>query len=226
MADFNSPQHSKPHQEQGTGVISHGVLNVLLVFLESAITLMLRFNPKLRQLAYPLAQDEVLVSIRTYLPHVQIYATFNHHGVLLDSELPAHKEVADIAVNAYSFQLANTLTNHSTQTVDKLQMRGDAAQVAQFKEFLVQLGIGGVIDHLLRKTKKADKPTAEQKAEKLGELKTKIAEQSQKISDLTTQNARLTAQLGEAKTKQKSTFTGFIIASLIAIAALVSHFFV
>ncbi|MFA9486690.1 MULTISPECIES: hypothetical protein [unclassified Moraxella] len=226
MAEINHSQRITPSQQKNTGTISHGLLNVLLVFLESAITLMLRLNPKLRQLTYPLAQEEVLVSIRTYLPHVQIYASFSHHGVLLDSELPAHKESANITVNAYSFQLAHILTNHSIHTVDKLQIRGDAIQVAQFKEFLVQLGIGGVIDHLLRKTKKAEKPAPEQKAEQLDELKNKITEQSQKINELTTQNARLSTQLGEAKTKQKSTFTGFIVASLIAIVALISHFFV
>lgn len=227
MTDMNH-QSLQDNNNKNSGVISHGVLNVLLVFLESAITLMLRFNPKLRQLAYPLAQDNVIVCIRTYLPHVQIFATFNHHGVLLDNELPDPQKQADILVNAYSFQLMNILSNHSTDAVEKLQIRGEAEQVAQFKEFLVQLGMGGVIDHLLRKVKKTpdSKPTPEERAEKISELKEKILSQSTKINELNTQNARLSTQLAEAKTKQKSTFTGFIIASLVAIAALISHFFI
>lgn len=228
--DNPKPQNQRSYNKSAqndAGVISGSFVNVLLVFLESAITLMLRFNPKLRQLAYPLAQEGVVVSIRTYLPHVQIFATFSHHGVLLDQELPADKSVADIRVNAYSFQIISTLTNHSVEAVEKLQIRGAAEQVANFKVFLVQLGVGGVIDQFLRKVKKTEsKPTPEERAEKLSELKAKLSEQSLQIDGLTTQNARLNTQLAEAKTKQKSTFTGFIIASLVAIASLVSHFFI
>ncbi|WFF37950.1 hypothetical protein LU290_06710 [Moraxella nasibovis] len=236
MADnqiFNHPTQPQAQPQESdsgrpNGVISQSVLSVVLVFLESAITLMLRFNPKLRQLAYPLVQDGVVVSIRTYLPHVQVFATFNEHGVLLDTQLPAHKQSADIMINAYSFELAGVLSNHSIDAVEKLQIRGDVVPVAQLKDFLVQLGIGGVIDQLIRKVKKNpdSKPTPEQKAEKISELKAKLSEQSAQIESLATQNARLNTQLAEAKTKQKSTFTGFIIAALVAIAAIVSHFFV
>lgn len=227
MTDKQQPNFS-PSDADKNGVVSHGFLSVLLVFLESAMTLMLRFNPKLRQLAYPLVQKEVVVCIRTYLPHTQLFATFSQHGVLLDTELPAHKETADITMNAYSFHLMSVLSNHNVDAVEKLQLRGKAEQVTQLKEFLVQLGVGGVIDQLLRKIKKTpeNKPTPEEKAEKLSALKTKLTEQSIKIDELNTQIARLTTQLGEARTKQKSTFTGFIIASLITIAALVSHFFI
>ncbi|MCL1623777.1 hypothetical protein M2R47_05925 [Moraxella sp. Tifton1] len=225
----NSPQTPNQNtQQQPTGVISQGVLSVVLVFLESAMTLMLRFNPKLRQLAYPLVQNNTVVSIRTYLPHVQIFATFNQHGILLDTQLPDHKHSADIMISAYSFELVNMLSSHSIQAVEKLQIRGDIVQVAQLKEFLVQLGIGGVIDQLLRKFRKApeSKPTAEDKLKKISELQAKISEQSDKIDALNTQNIRLSTQLTEAQTKQKSTFAGFIIASLIAIIAILSHFFI
>lgn len=210
-----------------SGAISQGVLNVMLVFLESAMTLMLRFNPKLRQLAYPLVQDGAVVSIRTYLPHVQVFATFNQHGILLDTQLPTHKETADIMVNAYSFQLMSVLSNHSIDAVEKLQIRGNQTQVTQLKEFLVQLGVGGVIDQLLRKVKKTseNKATPQDHAEKISELKAKLSNQSNKIDELSTQNARLSTQLVEAKNKQKSTFIGFIIASLLAVVSLFSHLF-
>lgn len=214
-------------KDKDTGIISSSFVNVLLVFLESTITLMLRFNPKLRQLAYPLAQEGVVVSIRTYLPHIQVFATFNHHGVLLDQELPEKKSIVDITVNAYSFQIISVFTNHNIESVEKLQIRGTTDKVVNFKAFLVQLGVGGVIDQLLRKIKKTEnKPTPEDHTENLSKLKVKLSEQSLKIDGLTTQNARLITQLDEVKTKQKSTFIGFIIASLTAIASLLSHFFI
>ena len=171
--DNSNPSNQRSYNksaQKDAGVISGSFVNVLLVFLESAITLMLRFNPKLRQLAYPLAQEGVVVSIRTYLPHVQVFATFSHHGVLLDQELPADKSTADITVNAYSFQIVSTLTNHSVEAVEKLQIRGASDQVADFKAFMVQLGVGGVIDQFLRKVKKTEnKPTSEERAEKRSE---------------------------------------------------------
>ncbi|WP_066802118.1 hypothetical protein [Moraxella oblonga] len=219
-------EHPKelPPNETMTGVFSRSALNVLLVFLESAITLVLRFDPKLRELAYPLANQDKIVCIRTYLPHTQIYATFGYRGVLLDDRLPPNR-TADITINAYTFQLFNLLTNHNPKSVDGLQIRGETDDVAQLKAFLVQLGIGGVIDNLLGKVKK-DKPTAEEREKKAERTKAKIAKLEEQVATLANENAHLTTALAETASKQKSTKMALIVMSVVALIAVMSHFFI
>lgn len=223
MAQNNPNNHPEPQQ---TGVLSRSLLNVLLVFIESAITLMLRFDPKLRQLAYPLAESGKVVCIRTYLPHTTIYATFGYRGILLDDTLPANKTAADIVINAYSFQLVNALMKHSTANIDALQIRGDAQDVEQLRAFLVRVGVGGAIQNIIHKIKGEPKtaPTAQEKAEKLADLRNKIAEQSQQIDTLQTDNRRLSTQLSELQSKQKTILIGFISSAFIAIVSIILHF--
>lgn len=217
-----NPQ-ANPNNEQS--VLSRSLLNVLLVFLESAITLVLRFDPKLRELAYPLASQDKLVCIRSYLPHTQIYATFGYQGVLLDDRIPPNKTHADITINAYSFQLFNVLTNHSPKAVEALQIRGNAEDVAMLKAFLVQLGVGGMVQNLLTKMRGKEKPTPEERAQKQENYKAKIAELDKQLAELSKENSRLTTALAEAQSKQKTTKTALIVASLIAIIAVILHFF-
>lgn len=206
-------------------VISRGFLSVILVFLESALTLMLRFDGTLRKLAYPLAESGKVVCIRSYLPHTKVYATFSYRGVLLDDVLPANKTAPDVMINAYSWQLGNVLTSHNPKAVDALQIRGEAADVEAVKAFLVRAGIGGALQSLLGKIKGKPPATPEQKAEKLADYKAKIDEQNEKISTLTTQNRRLNTQLAEIQGKQRSTKIAFIFTLIVAVIALVSHFF-
>ena len=60
--------------------LSHSLLNIILVFIESALTLLLRLDPELRKAAYPLAKQGTVVALRLYLPHVEVFATFNTKG--------------------------------------------------------------------------------------------------------------------------------------------------
>lgn len=213
------------HQKELT-TFSRGFLNVLLVFLESAITLVLRFDPKLRELAYPLASKNTIVCIRTYLPHTQIYVSFNFRGVLLDDRLPPNKTHADIMVNAYSFQLLNVLKSHSHSAVEALQIRGEQTDVSEFKAFLVQLGIGGAIANLIQKFKGDPAPTPQEREQKQENYKAKIATLESELSQTNAENARLTMALAEMTSKQKSTKTTMLIAIVVAFIALISHFFV
>ena len=215
---------TQKEQTQPSG-FARGFLNVLLVFLESAITLVLRFDPALRKLAYPLASSDKVVCIRTYLPHTHIYATFGYRGVLLDDRLPAGKEAADMTINAYSFQLVNVLTTHNQSAVDALQIRGETEDVAQLKAFLLQLGVGGVVQNLLQMIRgKQQKPTPEEKQQKQENYKAKIAEQSAQIQTLTTENHKLSTALQEWQSKQQSTQKALIVVSIVALLAIVANF--
>ncbi len=205
--------------------LSHSFLNVLLVFIESALTLLLRLDPELRKAAYPLAKQGTVVCLRLYLPHVQVFATFSNKGVLLDANLPAERSEPDVIINAYSIQILNAMTTHDSETTDKLQMRGELAQVQLVKQFIRQLGLGSLIQSVIKKIKGGKgkpKPTDAEMDAKKENYKLRISEQQTQINTLTIKNRELETTVKELQSKQKMLMIAIIIAALIAIGAIIA----
>ena len=64
--------------------IAYTALNVVLVIIETLLTLLLRFDGNLRRAVYPLATTNTVLCIHSYVPNVTFYATFTINGILLD----------------------------------------------------------------------------------------------------------------------------------------------
>ena len=207
--------------------LSHSFLNIILVFIESALTLLLRLDPELRKAAYPLAKQETVVALRLYLPHVEVFATFTTKGVLLDDRLPIGRSEPDVIINAYSVQVVNAIITHDTESTEKLQMRGEAMQVQLVKQFIMQLGFGSLIQGLIKKIKGGKgktKPTEAEMAEKKESYKLRIKEQQTQINTLTIKNRELETTVKELQSKQKTFIIIAIIFAVIAIAAIIALF--
>ena len=207
--------------------LSHSFLNVVLVFVESSLTLLLRLDPELRKAAYPLAKQETVVCLRLYLPHVEVYATFSSKGVLLDANLPVGRTEPDVIINAYSMQVINAITTHDSATTDKLQMRGEAVQVKLVKQFIMQLGLGSLIQSLIKKfkgDKTKSKPSETELDQKRDDYKLRIKEQQTQINTLTIKNRELETTAKELQSKQKTLTIAAIIAAVVAVISLVTLF--
>ncbi len=207
--------------------LSHSLLNIILVFAESALTLVLRLDPELRKAAYPLAKQGTVVCLRLYLPHVEVFATFSYKGVLLDAQLPADRSEPDIVINAYSIQVLNAITSHGSDATDKLQMRGEVSQVRQVKQFIMQLGMGSLIQSVIKRFKggnNKNEPNAEETEEKKNEYKLRIKEQQTQINTLTIKNRELETTVKELQSKQKTLTISAVVAVIIAIIALIALF--
>lgn len=207
--------------------LSHSFLNIILVFIESALTLLLRLDPELRKAAYPLAKQGTVVALRLYLPHVEVFATFSTKGVLLDDRLPVGRSEPDVIINAYSIQVINAITTHDADSTEKLQMRGESVQVQLVKQFIMQLGLGSLIQGLIKKIKggkNKPKPTEAEMAEKKESYKLRIKEQQTQINTLTIKNRELETTVKELQSKQKTFIITTIIAAVIAIAAIIALF--
>ncbi|WP_010199381.1 hypothetical protein [Psychrobacter sp. PAMC 21119] len=205
--------------------LSHSFLNIILVFIESALTLLLRLDPELRKAAYPLAKQGTVVALRLYLPHVEIFATFSTKGVLLDAHLPIGRSEPDVVINAYSIQVINAITTHDSETTEKLQMRGESVQVQLVKQFIMQLGLGNLIQGLIKKIKGGkgkSKPTDAEMAEKKDNYKLRIKEQQTQISTLTTKNRELETTVKELQSKQKTLMIVTIVALVIMIGSVIA----
>ena len=205
--------------------LSHSFLNIILVFIESALTLLLRLDPELRKAAYPLAKQGTVVALRLYLPHVEVFATFSTKGVLLDAQLPIGRSEPDVVINAYSIQVINAITTHDSETTEKLQMRGESVQVQLVKQFIMQLGLGGLIQGLIKKIKggkSKPKPTDAEMAEKKEHYKTRIKEQQTQINTLTIKNRELETTVKELQSKQKTLMIVTVVALVIMIGSVIA----
>lgn len=200
--------------------LSHSLLNIILVFIESALTLLLRLDPELRKAAYPLAKQGTVVALRLYLPHVEVFATFSTKGVLLDAELPIGRSEPDVIINAYSVQIINAISTHDSEATEKLQMRGESVQVQLVKQFIMQLGVGNLIRGVIQKFKGGkDKshPTDAEMADKKESYQLRIKEQQTQINTLTIKNRELETTLKELQSKQKT----LMVVTVIAIVAMI-----
>ncbi|MGP4972202.1 hypothetical protein ACTXIP_00950 [Psychrobacter alimentarius] len=200
--------------------LSHSLLNIILVFIESALTLLLRLDPELRKAAYPLAKQGTVVALHLYLPHVEVFATFSTKGVLLDAELPIGRSEPDVIINAYSVQIINAISTHDSEATEKLQMRGESVQVQLVKQFIMQLGVGNLIRGVIQKFKGGkDKshPTDAEMAAKKESYQLRIKEQQTQINTLTIKNRELETTLKELQSKQKT----LMIVTVIAIVAMI-----
>ncbi|MGP5074810.1 hypothetical protein ACTXMV_03785 [Psychrobacter celer] len=205
--------------------LSHSFLNIFLVFIESALTLLLRLDPELRKAAYPLAKQGTVVALRLYLPHVEVFATFSTKGVLLDAQLPIGRSEPDVIINAYSIQVINAITTHDSESTEKLQMRGESVQVQLVKQFIMQLGLGSLIQGLVKKfkgSKGKSKPTEAEMAEKKESYKLRIKEQQTQINTLTIKNRELETTVKELQSKQKTLTIVTVLALLVMIGAIIA----
>ena len=207
--------------------LSHSLINIILVFIESALTLLLRLDPELRKAAYPIDKQETVVALRLYLPHVEVFATFSTKGVLLDDRLPIGRTEPDVVINAYSIQVINAITTHDSETTEKLQMRGESVQVQLVKQFIMQLGLGSLIQGVIKKIKggkSKPKPTEAEKADKKESYKLRIKEQQTQITTLTIKNREVEPTVKELQSTQQTFIITSIVAAVIAIAAIIALF--
>lgn len=204
--------------------LSHSLLNIILVLIESALTLLLRLDPELRKAAYPLAKEGTVVALRLYLPHVEVFATFSTKGVLLDDQLPAGRSEPDVIINAYSIQIINAMTTHDSESTEKLQMRGESIQVQLVKQFMMQLGVGNLIRGLVKKFKGGkdkSRPTDAEMADKKESYKLRIKEQQTQINTLTIKNRELETTVKELQSKQKTLTIITVVAIVLMLASIV-----
>ena len=204
--------------------LSHSLLNIILVLIESALTLLLRLDPELRKAAYPLAKEGTVVALRLYLPHVEVFATFSTKGVLLDDQLPAGRSEPDVIINAYSIQIINAMTTHDSESTEKLQMRGESVQVQLVKQFMMQLGVGNLIRGLVKKFKGGkdkSRPTDAEMADKKESYKLRIKEQQTQINTLTIKNRELETTVKELQSKQKTLTIITVVAIVLMLASIV-----
>lgn len=226
MADFqqnsqtNSNLDTQPQAKSTQTGFSQTALNVILVVLETLLTLLLRFDAPLRQIMYPLAQDNTVLCIKSYVPHLTIYATFNVNGVLLDSQLPPNQKV-DVTVNGFTWEIVQAIFSQKVSAVEKLQFRGEVEKVAQIKAFFLAIGVVKAVQEIVQKFTGKSQKTEEKPKKSIHDYQQKIENQKQQINELTIKNAEIQTALLELKSQNKILKISLGLAMLLALVCAI-----
>ena len=183
--------------------IATTALNVVLVIIETLLTLLLRFDADLRKTVYPLATTNTVVRIHAYVPSVTFYMTFTVNGILLDSQLQPSQQV-DVTINGFTWQIAQNLFTNQPKAIEQLQIRGEAQKMAEVKAFLHQIGINQLLQ-VITKAVKGDKD--KQKTKKPTKTDTDYKQQvealNSQVNAAALQKTALEAQIVELKSKNQ-----------------------
>ena len=113
----------------------HILQTILLIFLESLLTFLLKTDRGSRQVAKTLIQRRAVIEVRTYLPAENFYASFTNKGVLLDFDLPASCKV-DGVVTASSPDMLRAFMSAPASVLEKIRVEGDADVVSDLRHLM------------------------------------------------------------------------------------------
>lgn len=201
------------------------ILSLVLVFIETLLSWLLKYDANLRQLVHPLSQQNTVLCVRTYLPHRIFYVSFTDKGMLFDTQLPDNKQQEDILLSTYSLQLLNALMSHDHKTISKLQMRGETYLVEQVQNVFLGLGFAQLMQTLLSKLKSLNVGTVADEQKKLMVYKQRINDQQAQINQLTLNYHELKANKQALEQKLRLLWVGMGILTLICVILMVSLLF-
>ena len=183
--------------------IATTALNVVLVIIETLLTLLLRFDADLRKVVYPLATTNTVVRIHAYIPNVTFYVTFTVNGILLDSQLQPSQQV-DVTINGFTWQIAQNLFTNQPKAIEQLQIRGEAHKTAEVKAFLHQIGINQLLQVITKAVKgDKDQPKVKKPIKTDADYKQQVEALNSQVNAANLQKTALEAQILELNSKNK-----------------------
>ena len=183
--------------------IATTALNVVLVIIETLLTLLLRFDADLRKVVYPLATTNTVVRIHAYVPSVTFYVTFTVNGILLDSQLQPSQQV-DMTINGFTWQIAQNLFTNQPKAIEQLQIRGEAQKTEEVKAFLHQIGINQLLQVITKAVKgDKDKQKTKKPIKTDADYKQQVETLNSQVNAAAVQNTALEAQIVELKSKNQ-----------------------
>lgn len=183
--------------------IATTALNVVLVIIETLLTLLLRFDADLRKTVYPLATTNTVVRIHAYVPSVTFYMTFTVNGILLDSQLQPSQQV-NVTINGFTWQIAQNLFTNQPKAIEQLQIRGEAQKTEEVKAFLHQIGINQLLQVITKAVKgDKDKQKTKKPTKTDADYKQQVETLNSQVNAANLQKTALEAQIVELKSKNQ-----------------------
>ena len=177
-----NPQSSDDSQPQETSTL----LSLVLIVFESLLTFLLRHDDASQRLAERLVARHAVIRIRTHLPAYTFYATFSHHGVLLDEQPPETEYLA--TVDGSIPTLFRAFMTAPPEILDGILIHGDDELVNELRQLMNAFNISNMLSNWIRlpwfgrAKNAAPQPAAKQ--QRVKPLLKRIDEQKKQIEQL------------------------------------------
>lgn len=141
LIQMPSSQSSENPQSSETSTL----LSIVLIVFESLLTFLLRHDTASQRLAERLIVRQAVIRIRTHLPAYTFYATFSHHGVLLDHQAPDTECLATVDSSVPTlFRAFMTARPH---ILDDILIHGDEELVAELRQLMTAFNISNMLSN-------------------------------------------------------------------------------
>jgi|GEM_PF-2503905 len=212
-------------QSQSQSQETSTLLSIVLIVFESLLTFLLRHDTTSQRLAERLIARHAVIRVRTHLPAYTFYATFSHHGVLLDAQAPDAEHLA--TVDGSIPTLLRAFMTAPPQILDGILIHGDDELVTELRQLMTAFNISNMLSNWLSfpwfGKAKPDQPVAKQ--QRVKPLLKRIDEQKKQIEQLNITIKQQAHELQQLQTQQRiliwSAAIGAVLMLLVILALLV-----
>ena len=196
------------------------LLSIVLIVFESLLTFLLRHDTNSQRLAERLVVRQAVIRIRTHLPAYTFYATFSHHGVLLDHQQPETEYLATVDSSIPS--LFRAFMTARPAILDSILIHGDEELVCELRELMKAFNLSHILNNWFsfpwfKRSSAKSQPDAP-KQQRVKPLLKRIDEQKKQIEQL---NVTLKQQAHRLE-KQQAHYKTLLWTSSIAMTVLLT----
>lgn len=201
------------------------LFSVVLVIAETLISILLRFDKPLKTKLLPLIKKDIVICVRTYLPHYCFYVSFTENGLLLDQSLPEDVAQEDILISGSTLSIVKILLTGDESLVKKLQFRGDDNHIELLKDCVQSIGVQNVVSDVFTNIKNLSPEEQQSKIQQINAYKKHVTSQESHISELN-QSLQASQSMVHYQNKHIKILYGILVLLGIAVVALLVYLFV
>lgn len=112
---MNEQQQNQSHM--------HLLQSMILIFLETSITFILKNDRVARQHAKAFFLNRTSIEFNVYMPTTRFYVSFDQRGVFFDLKKPEDISEADIVLTASAFDLLNLILTANSKAVKNISIK-------------------------------------------------------------------------------------------------------
>ncbi|MFU8927369.1 hypothetical protein [Acinetobacter puyangensis] len=122
----------------------HLLQSLVLIFLETILTFVLKHDRIAREHAKPFIKSKTTIQFNTFLPSEVFYVTFDQKGILFDFHQPQHIQTPQFIIHASGLDLFRILLTGNETSIHKIRMSGEEHLHDEFRILLSSLSLPAV----------------------------------------------------------------------------------
>ncbi|OUY07380.1 hypothetical protein [Acinetobacter populi] len=199
----------------------HLLQSLVLIFLETVLTFVLKHDRIAREHAKPFIKSKICIQFNTFLPSEVFYVTFDQKGLLFDFHQPQHVEAPQFVISASGLDLFRILLTGSESSIRKIRMTGEEHLHDEFRILLSSLSLPAVTRDW-KNWLAADDVSTKIPKQSIESLFKRIEQQRSQINQLTIENKSYQFDLKTLQHKYKLMCTIFGLIIFILLVSIVT----